>query len=202
MKKIGERTEKVWRFIADFLSRNGYPPSVREIAFALGFRSTSAVIFHLETLEKKGYLRRKKKASRGLEVLVFPPGSEKGGFYYLPLVGNIAAGKPLEALENIEVTLPLPAELAEAGSFLLRVKGDSLKGKGIHQGDLVIVKPQKTAESGDIVVALVEGEATVKIFRKKGNRFWLEPANPDYQSVPFERGEIIGKVTGLIRKLS
>lgn len=202
MEKIGEKTQKVWRFVADFLSRNGYPPTVREIAAALGFRSTSAVIFHLAALERKGYLERKKGIPRALEILVFPPGSERGDFRYLPLVGTIAAGKPVEAIENIETTVPLPGELAEPGGFLLRVKGDSLKEKGIFEGDLVIVKPQKTAENGEIVVALVEGEATVKIWRRRGNRFWLEPANPKYRPVPLGRGEIIGKVIGLIRKLS
>lgn len=202
MEKIGEKTQKIWSFIADFLLKNGYPPTVREITAALGFRSTSATAFHLATLEKKGYVRRKKGASRSIELLLFPPGAEKGDFRYLPLIGTIAAGKPIEAIENIEATLPLPRELAEPGCFLLRVKGESMKEKGIFEGDLVIVKPQKTANSGEIVVALVEGEATVKIWRKKGKQFWLEPANPLYQPVPFKQGEVIGKVTGLIRKLS
>lgn len=202
MEKIGEKTQKVWNFIADFLSRNGYPPTVREIARALGFKSTSAAAFHLSALERKSYLRKKRGASRSIELLVFPPGAERGDFRYLPLIGTIAAGKPVEAIENIEATLPLPRELAESGCFLLQVKGHSMKGRGIFQGDLVIVKPQKTAESGEIVVALVEGEATVKIWRKKGNRFWLEPANPLYRPIPFKGGQIIGKIVGLIRKLS
>ncbi len=202
MEKIGEKAKKIWNFIAEFLFRNGYPPTVREIASALGFKSTSAVAFHLTLLERKNYLRKRRGASRSIELLVFPPGAERGDFHYVPLIGNIAAGKPFEAIENIEGTIPLPRELAEPGCFLLRVRGDSMKEKGIFPGDLVIVKPQKTAGNGEIVVALVKGEATVKIWRKKGNRFWLEPANPLYQPIPFKQGEILGKVIGLIRKLS
>lgn len=202
MEKIGEKTKQVWNFIADFLFKNGYPPTVREIACALGFKSTSAAVFHLNVLERKNYLRKKRGASRSIELLAFPPGAERGDFRYLPLIGSISAGKPIEAIENIEAVLPLPRELAEPGCFLLQAKGDSMKEKGIFPGDLVIVKPQKSAESGEIVVAFVEGEATVKTWRRKGNRFWLEPANPFYQPIPFKQGEIIGKVIGLIRKLS
>ncbi len=201
MKKIGVRTRQVWKFIADYYGQHGYPPVVREIAQALGFRSLSTVVFHLARLEEEGYLHRRKSSSRSVEILVFPAGTKVGDVQYLPLVGNIPAGEPLEAFENIEETIPFPSQLAGPGFFLLKVRGDSMKGRGILDGDLVLVKPQPTAEDGDVVVVLVGGEATVKVWRKKAGGYWLEPANPHFKPIPFTEGKIIGKVVGLFRSL-
>jgi repressor LexA len=174
---------------------------VREIARGIGFSSPASVQVYLNSLEEKGYLKRW-PGHRGLEVIIYPPEVDFKERRSVPLVGRVAAGQPTIAFENIEDYLPFSAQIAPEGSFFLRVEGDSMIRAGILHNDLVLVKPQPTANNGDIVVALVDGETTVKRLRTKRNRVFLEPANPNFKPIEIKRGEIIGKVIAVWRSLA
>jgi repressor LexA len=195
------RQQAVLKYIVRYIKTHGYPPTIREIRSHLGIKSLRGVTVHLEALERKGYIQRY-KGSRSIRVLKSPKSEIEEGFVKLPLVGTIAAGTPRLAFEHIEAEVPVPASIAGRGSFLLRVRGDSMIDAHIMDGDLVVVKPQHWAENGDLVVALIGDEATVKRLRVEGEKITLVPANRAYSSIPLEGAEakIIGKVVGLLRE--
>lgn len=203
---LTKRQQQILDFILSEIARKGYPPSVREIGSAVGLSSSSTVHSHLAALERKGYLRRDPTKPRALEVLDYRP-RDKGPAQHrtanVPLVGRVAAGEPILAQENIEDVLPLPIDLASAdGSFLLKVQGESMIEAGILDGDILIVRQQQTAENGDIVVAILDGEdATVKRFFRYGDRVVLKPENRAMEPIIAREVSIVGKVIGLIRKL-
>lgn len=184
----------------------GYPPTLRELAKSINLTSPQGALKHLQALEKKGYIRRSSDA-RGITVLIGP--EEKPiDVIEVPLVGNIAGGLPILAEENIEEHVPVPTTLLKKTkkAFLLRVKGKSMSGDGIYDGDLVLVRPQSTADNGDIVVALVNEnrEATVKRYFAKENFIILQPSNKEFSPLVYERGKkplIQGKVIGIMRRI-
>jgi repressor LexA len=197
---LTKRQNEIFEFITGHLDRTGYPPTVREIGKALGLHSPSTVHAHLAKLEKSGVLRRDPSKPRAIEILVdrakrvVRPG--------VPLVGQVAAGSPILAEENIEDTLEVPALLgAEAGDYALNVRGDSMKDAGILPGDVVIVRPTEEADNGQIVVALLEDEATVKRYFRDRDAIRLEPANPDYDPIISRDVDVIGRVIGVFRKV-
>ena len=201
---LTQRQQQVLDYILSEISRIGYPPSVREIGRAVGLTSSSTVHSHLAALEKKGYIRRDPTKPRALEVLDFRAGvtgASASKVKSLPLVGRVAAGMPLLAQENIEDIIAVPVEIAGDDSFLLKVSGESMIDAGIFDGDYLVVRQQKSADNGDIVVALVEDEATVKRFFKKDKSFVLKAENPTMEPIVVSDLAILGKVVGLMRKL-
>ena len=199
---LTDRQRQVLEHIAISIRRSGIVPSVREIGSALGMRSPSTVHQHLTALERKGYIKRAGDRMRVLEVLdrrMVPNGENVA---HLPLVGRVSAGVPLLAEENVEEMIPVPRRMVgwqDDNCFLLTVRGDSMINAGIQSGDLVIVRSQPAAEAGEIVVALLGEEATVKRLLYDGGRPYLKPENPQYAPI-FEAFEIIGKVVGLMRR--
>jgi len=199
---LTDRQRQVLEHIAISIRRSGIVPSVREIGSALGMRSPSTVHQHLTALERKGYIKRAGDRMRVLEVLdrrMVPNGENVA---HLPLVGRVSAGVPLLAEENVEEMIPVPRRMVgwqDDNCFLLTVRGDSMINAGIQPGDLVIVRSQPAAEAGEIVVALLGEEATVKRLLYDGGRPYLKPENPQYAPI-FEAFEIIGKVVGLMRR--
>jgi repressor LexA len=209
------RQRKVLEVIRDHVERNGYPPSVREIGDAVGLTSTSSVAHQMRTLEKKGYLRRDPNRPRALDVRLpeelegadVPDHTEeiradRPAPTFVPVVGRIAAGGPILAEQAVEDVFPLPRELVGEGSlFLLRVAGDSMVDAAITDGDWVVVRQQPVADNGEIVAAMIEGEATVKTFKRKDGRIWLMPHNPDYEPIPGDEATVLGKVVAVLRRL-
>jgi repressor LexA len=206
--RLSARQERMIEFMRDFRIRHGYPPTVREIGRAAGISSTSVVDYNLNVLEKAGYLRRDREISRGIELLGDEP--ERLTTYAIPIVGQIAAGEPIVALEGQRESLALSPELAPEGAYALRVRGKSMIEDLIDDGDLVVIKPQETAENGDIVVALVidgeapEGTATLKRLYRERGRIRLQPRNPAMAPifVDPENLRVQGKVVSVIRHLS
>lgn len=195
---MSQRQQAILSYIAGYVRQHGYPPSVREIGRAFGIRSSSTVHGYLRRLEEKGYVRRRPWLSRALEVTV--PEAEPARVVMAPVVGRITAGRPILAEENREGSFPVPADMARGHDvFLLRVRGDSMSGAGILDGDLVLVRRQDWASPGDIVVALIGEEATVKRFQREGEAVRLEPASPAYQPIVTREAEILGRVIGLFR---
>jgi len=197
---LTKRQSEIFEFINRHLEKTGYPPTVREIGKALGLHSPSTVHAHLAKLEKSGVLRRDPSKPRAIEVLVdrakrvMAPG--------VPLVGQVAAGSPILAEENIEEVLEVPAMLgAESGDYGLRVRGDSMRDAGILEGDLVIVRPADEAANGEIIVALLGDEATVKRYFREADAIRLQPENPDYEPIITREAEILGRVIGVFRKV-
>lgn len=195
---LSETQQRILNFIRSFTSKHGYPPSIREIAKHLGTPYTRTIEYHLEKLEQKGLIRRDRGVSRGIKLL--NPGVE------VPLIGKITAGKPILALENIETYITLDSSLLKPGTcFLLRVSGNSMRDAGILDKDLVLVRKQPTAENGDIIVALIDGEtATVKRLKIKKDKIILQPENPAYKPIIIRNTDyfsIIGKVIAVIRTL-
>ncbi|MGH3321259.1 MAG: transcriptional repressor LexA [Streptosporangiaceae bacterium] len=209
------RQRGVLEVIRDSVERRGYPPSMREIGEAVGLTSTSSVSHQLAALQRKGYLRRDPNRPRAVEVRMpgeaavsaEPPdetgsGDARPAAAYVPLVGRIAAGGPILAEEAIEDVFPLPKQLVGEGSlFLLSVVGDSMIDAAIADGDWVVVRQQPVAESGDIVAAMIEGEATVKTFKPRDGKVWLVPHNPAYDAIPGEEATILGKVVAVLRRV-
>jgi repressor LexA len=209
---LSERQRQVLHFIAETVAERGYPPSVREIGDALGLASSSTVHSHIHSLERRGYLRVDPTKPRAIELLYDPETElprERAAARSVPLLGRIAAGSPILAEEHVEEIYPMPAELVGDGNvFMLEVHGDSMIEAGILDGDLVIVRQQPTAHSGEIVAAMMPSEygdapeATVKRIRHRGSAVILEPANPSLK--PFEAPagtEILGKVVAVFRKV-
>lgn len=182
------------------LKDRGYPPSVRELCSAVGLSSTSTVHSHLNTLEKKGYIRRDPSKPRTIEVLDEEINWLNDHASPVPVVGEVTAGIPILAVENIEEYFPLPHSVTRQGdTFMLHVKGTSMINAGIFDGDQIIVRKQDTATNGDIVVALIEDEVTVKRFFKEKNRIRLQPENDTMQPIFAKDVQIVGKVIGLVR---
>jgi repressor LexA len=199
MQALTARQQEILVFIKNFLDERGYPPTMREICAHFHFLPRAAAN-HVNALVKKGYLTKTPFKSRSLEVV----GRNRRGLRELPIVGRVAAGKPILAVENIEGAVMLPAEWARGeDSFLLRVEGDSMVDAHICSGDYVVVKRQSSADHGDIVVALLDNEATVKRFIKERNRIVLKPENARMDPIIIEEGgaslQIIGKVVGVWR---
>ncbi|WP_098960814.1 transcriptional repressor LexA [Pseudonocardia sp. N23] len=211
------RQSKVLEVIRDWVDRFGYPPSVREIGDAVGLTSTSSVHHQLRTLERKGYLRRDPNRTRAVDVRSpedVPDDSsdsrtdpsavrdERPSPAYVPLLGNIAAGGPILAEQAVESVFPLPREIVGEGTlFLLNVRGDSMVEAAITDGDWVVVRQQPVAEQGEIVAAMIDGEATVKTFRRRDGHVWLMPANPAYDPIPGDDASILGRVVAVLRRL-
>lgn len=200
---LTQRQQQILDYILSEINKKGYPPSVREIGQAVGLTSSSTVHSHLAALEKKGYIRRDPTKPRALEVTDFRL-SDRGiapeRVQNVPLVGRVAAGMPLLAQENIEDNFAVPAEIAGENAFMLRVKGDSMIEAGILDGDYLIVRQQSTANNGDIVVALIEEEATVKRFFKRPDHIILKPENKNLEPIIVQDATVLGKVVGLIRR--
>jgi repressor LexA len=211
------RQRKVLQVIRESVQRRGYPPSMREIGEAVGLTSTSSVSYQLSTLQNKGYLRRDAGRPRTVEVRLpgHPAIRPETAFddelamditsqepAYVPVVGRIAAGGPILAEEAIEDIFPLPRQLVGEGTlFLLKVVGDSMMNAGIVDGDWVVVRQQPVAENGDIVAAMIEGEATVKTFKRSASHVWLMPHNPAYTPIPGNEAEILGRVVAVLRRV-
>jgi repressor LexA len=202
------RQQEIWDFLVDYVGRHGYPPTVREIGEAVGLASPSTVHAHLANLERAGYLRRDPTKPRALELLHDrPAGGEPAETHRLPLLGQIAAGGPLLAEQNVEDYLAVPEPLSRGGEeFLLRVRGDSMINAGILDGDIVVVRRQQDARNGEIVVALAgddesADEATVKRFFKEPDRIRLQPENDALDPIFARHVQILGKVVGVFRSL-
>lgn len=198
--KITPKQQEILDFIKSEILHKGYPPAVRDICEAVHLKSTSSVHSHLESLEKNGYIRRDPTKPRAIEII-------DENFYMLrhevvnvPLVGTVAAGQPLLAVENIESYFPIPAEyMPNAETFMLKVKGDSMMNAGIFDGDQILVQQQSTAQNGDIVVALIDDSATVKTFYKENGHYRLQPENDSMNPIIVDEVTILGKVFGVFR---
>ena len=216
------RQQKVLVFLREEIEKRGYPPSMREIGAAVGLASTSSVAHQLQVLEKLGYVKRDPNRPRALEIFlpevlkarqslghtgddeVDPTGSgdARPDATYVPVVGRIAAGGPILAEERIEDVFPLPKSLVGDGTlFLLEVSGDSMIDAAICNGDYVVVRQQPVAENGEIVAAMLDGEATVKTFQRKDGQIWLLPHNDDYSPIDGTHATILGKVTAVLRRV-
>lgn len=197
--------EKVFEFLKDFLREKGFPPTLREIASHFGLRGPKGPQKTLNILERKGYIRKFPGGSRAIEILSYPQFSLTH-ILSVPIVGRVRAGEPILAIENIEGYINLDRSLVSSGDiFLLRVQGDSMIEAHIQDGDFALVKPQPNAENGEIVVALIEDEATIKRIFMKRDLIRLEPANPQMEPIIVKKGEkkvtIVGKVVGIFRKI-
>jgi repressor LexA len=198
---LTKRQKEIYEFISKYASKYGYPPTVREIGKAVGLHSSSTVHAHLANLEKIGLLRRDPTKPRAIEVLVDKARKAMRG-PGLPVVGHVAAGAPILAEENIEEYLEVPEVIGgETGDYILRVKGDSMKDAGILEDDYVVVRPADVADDGEIVVALIGDEATVKRFFREKDRVRLEPANKAYKPIRSAEATLLGTVTGVFRKV-
>ena len=199
---LTKRQQEIFDFIKRYSSQHGYPPTVRDIGKAIGLHSSSTVHAHLANLEKIGLLRRDPTKPRAIELLVDKAkrAVSPGG---LPVVGQVAAGQPVLAEENIEDYVEVP-EIAggQEGEYILRVKGDSMIDAGILEGDFVIVRPQDTARDGEIVVALVGEEATVKRFFKESDHIRLQPENEAMEPIRTREAQVLGRVVGLCRRVT
>jgi repressor LexA len=225
------RQRRVLEVIRDSVQRRGYPPSMREIGEAVGLTSPSSVAHQLASLERKGFLRRDPNRPRAIEVRGVEPaaqpktrgsrrtaaatrpahpqpydetgsGDERPAPSYVPVVGRIAAGGPILAEQAVEDVFPLPRQLVGEGQlFLLRVSGDSMVDAAICDGDWVVVRQQPVADNGDIVAAMIEGEATVKVFSRKDGHVWLLPRNDDYAPIPGDEAVVLGRVTAVLRRV-
>jgi repressor LexA len=203
MKELTARQKEIYDYLVEYYQENGYPPTIREIGFRFRIRSTKGVVDHLTALERKGYIRRVLGKSRALELRITE--SEKD-HSRVPLVGRIAAGTPLLAEENVEDRVAIdPSFLKGKGEFLLRVQGESMIEAHIAEGDLILVRPTSEAREGEIVVALIGDEATVKRFHREGKRIVLRPENRKMEPIEVDPSDgefrIIGRVTGLLRKI-
>ena len=209
------RQRRVLEVIRHSVERRGYPPSMREIGESVGLTSPSSVSHQLQALERKGYLRRDPNRPRALEVLdpgrdladdsaVDPTGSgdERPVPSYVPVVGRIAAGGPILAEQAVEDVFPLPRQLVGEGTlFLLNVAGDSMVDAAICDGDWVVVRQQPVAENGEIVAAMIDGEATVKTYKRRDGHVWLLPHNPAYDPIPGDDAVILGRVVAVLRRV-
>lgn len=200
-KPRGDNQAKILAFIKSEIQEKGYPPSVREICDAVGLKSTSTVHGHLQRLQKKGLIHRDAMKPRAMEVLGDPSFSRQE-MVQVPVIGRVAAGLPILAQENVEDHLMLSADfLGDGEHFSLRVRGDSMVNAGILEGDYLIVRKQPHANNGDIVVALIDDEATVKRYYKENGHFRLQPENDYMDPIIVEELSILGRVTSLVRRM-
>ena len=202
--KISTKQREILEYIKQEILNKGYPPAVREICEAVDLKSTSSVHSHLETLEKNGYIRRDPTKPRAIEIIDDNFNLVRREVVNVPLVGTVAAGQPILAVENIDAYFPIPAEyMPNEQSFMLTVKGDSMINAGIFDGDQVLVKQQATAENGDMVVALIDDSATVKTFYKENGYYRLQPENDNMEPIIITGNlQILGKVFGVFRFFS
>ena len=191
MPRTSDKAEKILEYVNQFVQENGYAPSVREIGAAVGLRSTASVSYHLQALQEKGALLSPGAKGRKRAIVT----SVRQG--QIPVIGVVTAGVPILAYENQEGTM---AWDGEPGCFALRVRGDSMVGAGIHSGDKVVVRPQQTANDGQIVVARIGDEATVKRLRRRNGQIWLMPENDAYEPIDGREAEIVGIVKALVRE--
>ena len=198
---LTKRQKEIFDFIRRYASRYGYPPTVREIGKAVGLHSSSTVHAHLANLEKVGLLRRDPTKPRAIELLVDRAKRVMRG-PGLPLVGHVAAGEPILAEENVEEYVQVPSAIGgEQGDYILQVKGDSMQDAGILEGDYVVVSEADDADNGEIVVALIEDEATVKRFYREKDRVRLQPANKAYKPIRTRDAKVLGRVIGVYRRV-
>jgi repressor LexA len=198
--KITEKQSQILEYIKSEILNKGYPPSVRDICQAVNLKSTSSVHSHLETLEKNGYIRRDPTKPRTIEIIDDNFNLVRREVVNVPMVGTVAAGQPILAIENIDNYFPIPSEyMPNEETFMLKVKGESMINAGILDGDNILVKRQNTAKNGDMVVALVEDSATVKTFYKENGHIRLQPENDYMDPIILPDVEIIGKVFGVFR---
>lgn len=224
-RHLTRRQREVLQAISASINERGYPPSMREIGQLVGLNSSSSVSHQLNALERQGFIRRDPNTPRAIDLVVvdevnhqeLPPEtppvsahSQSAAEYnplqaeaaFIPLVGKIAAGQPITAEESVEDVFPLPAQIVGGGNlFLLEVEGDSMVEAAICDGDWVVVRQQKTANNGEIVAALLDGEATVKTLQRRDGHTWLLPQNPAYPPINGDQASIMGKVTALLRRL-
>ena len=210
-RKITKRQQQIYDFILSYQQEKGYPPSVREMASAVGLSSPSTVHAHLNALEEHGLIKRDSTKPRALElfkqdgspaILAKVEENPSRGTVTLPLIGRVAAGIPILAEQNVEDTLTLPSEIAtESSSFILEVHGDSMINAGIFNGDFIVVREQPNAMNGEIVVAMIDNEATVKTFYKERGRVRLQPENDAMEPIYASNPTILGKVVALMRRL-
>ncbi len=209
-KSLSPKQLAILEVIQAAISRNGYPPSMREIGDAVGLKSLSSVTHQLGQLELSGYLRRDPGKTRAMEVLIDLPGQSTenpadvqtpvGDAALVPLVGRIAAGVPITADQQVEEIFPLPRQLVGKGElFMLRVSGESMIDAAICDGDWVVIRAQHTAENGEIVAAMLDGEATVKTFRQRDGHTWLLPRNSAFEPIPGDDAVVLGKVVAVLR---
>ena len=215
---LTSRQRLVLEHIRDSVERRGYPPSMREIGQAVGLTSPSSVAHQLSALERKGYLRRDPHRPRAIEVVAPDSHRRRGNVpanaridddvttlpepTYVPVVGRIAAGAPVLADEVVEDVFPLPRTLVGDGTlFLLKVTGDSMINAAICDGDWVVVRQQPMAENGEVVAAMIDGEATVKTFRRRDGKVWLLPANPAFDPIDGDEATVLGRVTAVLRRM-
>lgn len=198
--KISKKQLEILEYIKSEILRVGYPPAVREICEAVNLRSTSSVHSHLETLEKNGYIRRDPTKPRAIEIIDDTFNLTRREMVQVPMIGQVAAGEPIFAEQNITDYFPIPVDfMPNNDTFMLLVKGESMINAGIHNGDYVLVEQQKTASNGQMVVALVEDGATVKTFYKEDGYYRLQPENDYMDPIIVQNVEILGKVIGVFR---
>ena len=198
--KISDKQREILEYIKQEILQRGYPPAVREICEAVKLKSTSSVHSHLETLEKNGYIRRDPTKPRAIEILDDDFNLTRREVVNVPVIGQVAAGEPILAEQNIQDYFPIPAEyMPNAETFMLKVKGESMINAGILSGDSVLVQRQSDARNGDMVVALVEDSATVKTFYKEDGHYRLQPENDTMDPIIVDHCEILGKVFGVFR---
>lgn len=191
MARTSNKREQILNFLTQFMNEHGYAPTVREICNAVGLQSTATVHYHLNALRDAGLIEMDEMKKRAISL----PDAQRAD--RIPVVGVVTAGVPILATENIEGYIPWDGE---SGCFVLRVRGDSMIGAGILDGDKVVVRPQPDAENGQIVVALLDDSATVKRLKKTGRDVWLMPENPSYEPIPGNDAKILGRVKALIRE--
>ena len=198
--KITDKQSQILEYIKSEILNKGYPPSVRDICQAVNLKSTSSVHSHLETLEKNGYIRRDPTKPRTIEIIDDNFNLVRREVVNVPMVGTVAAGQPILAIENIDNYFPIPSEyMPNEETFMLKVKGESMINAGILDGDNILVKRQNTAKNGDMVVALIGDSATVKTYYKENGRYRLQPENDTMEPIYCDHIEILGKVIGLVR---
>ena len=204
--ELTTRQVTILDFIKTSTESQGYAPSMREIGEAAGLNSPASVKYQLDILEEKGFIRRDADRGRAMEVILPDSMTGEGAHTdktrFIPLVGSIAAGVPITADQQVEETFPLPESLVGKGElFMLKVKGESMINAAICDGDYVVIRQQKDANNGDIVAAMIDGEATVKTFSRKSGHIWLLPANDDFAPIDGDQCEVLGIVTAVLRSL-
>lgn len=198
--KISDKQREILEYIKSEILNKGYPPAVRDICEAVHLKSTSSVHSHLETLEKNGYIRRDPTKPRAIEIIDDNFNLVRREVVNVPIIGRVAAGEPLLAVENIESYFPIPADMMpNVETFMLKVKGESMINAGILDGDSILVQCQNTAQNGDMVVALVDDSATVKTFYKEDGYYRLQPENDNMEPIIVQECSILGKVFGVFR---
>jgi len=200
--RISSKQKEILEYVKSRIINKGYPPAVREICEAVNLKSTSSVHSHLETLEKNGYIRRDPSKPRAIEIIDDEFNLTRRELVNVPIVGTITAGQPILAVENIDSYFPIPSEyMPNEETFMLKVKGNSMINAGIFDGDKILVQKQAVAKNGDIVVALIEDEVTVKTFYKENGYYRLQPENDTMDPIIVPELTILGKVIGLFRML-